>query len=749
MSSYLLELVYEGSGFKQNGTAGENLPMRSLVYLDVNGLWSLADADSEVSMPVLGITINAILAGQRGEILLWGFIASSTWAWTAGGNIYASTTAGGLTGTIPSGAGDVVQPIAVALSSSMILFQGSVSGTASESNALEGSTAYVGFDLTKDSYANYFYCDGTADDVQINSAQAYVVAVGGGSIELERGTYTLANPIIPTGNKLLFKGQGFDTLIDGDGLATTEHAFHITGRNHITIKDLAIQTEGGGGKTSHCIFIEDGCDDLYIKSVHIPDSDDNGIHIEGTSISDVHIHECHIVSTDGNGVWVDMDGGETIENLHIWDCDIESVGGSGIRVEPSDGNNACSISDNTVTASTVTGIMVDDFTGGMITGNASRNNGTHGIHVIGSDEVNIADNSCNGNVGHGIYFEASCDDGLIDGNTCNDNDSGDSATYDGIHIATACTHNTVINNTCLRNNRDGIYVIGIQNQVSVNLTGENGRDGIGVSGGDAQINNNKVYDNSQNAAGTDHGIHVYGSGDRSVINGNIIDGHGDSQEHGIYLGNGAVSCLIQGNHCQDGMGSGIHLSAGNDNNSILNNLLLDNDDYGVDISAGTCDNNRVRENTFEGNVTGAVNDSGTATIFHTKQYYVARDDENIGMIPGKSITIGQTAYIAVHAPYGLQQLMKFNIYVIPNATKGAANWDLETDYGAIGEASGTHGETEAAATYNVTDDTWFEIDAVAAGMFASMVAEDTGGIGLTVSTAGDNVTVVMAEMYYV
>jgi hypothetical protein len=34
-------------------------------------------------------------------------------------------------------------------------------------------------------------------------------------------------------------------------------------------------------------------------------------------------------------------------------------------------------------------------------------------------------------------------------------------------------------------------------------------------------------------------------------------------------------------------------------------------------------------------------------------------------------------------------------------------------------------------------------------MFASLEEEDTGGISLTVSTAGHNVTVVMAEMYYV
>jgi len=746
--TYLLDHKREGGGFVEVGVAGENLGAKKLVYRNVLGVWRLADSDAAATMPVIGMTIGAIPSGRRGNIFLQGFIGDASWAWIIGDEVYASQTPGELTQTLPSGV--VFQQVAIAYEGDLIYFNPSLSGAGGAScTLLEGSTAYVGFDECKQSYVNYWYCDGVADDVQINTAQAYATALGGGSIEFERGVYTLAAPIVPTGNDLWFKGQGTDTLIDGDGLATTEHCFHITARTDIRITDMQIQTQGGGTKTCHCIFIEDGSDGFHIDNVEISDSDDNGIHIEGTSTVNGHIHTCHIEGTDGHGVYVNMDGGETIESLHVSDNEIQNTGGSGIYFDASGGNDACIIDMNIISSPTGVGIYVNDFTGGQITGNISRNSGSHGIHVVGSDEVNVADNRCNGNVGHGILFESSSDEGLIDGNTCNDNDSGDSATYDGIHIATACTHNTVINNTCLRNNRHGIYVIGASNQISVNICGENGEDGIGVSGGDPQVNDNKIYDNSQNSAGTDHGIHIYGSGDRAIVKGNHIDGHGDSQQHGIYLGNGAVSCLIQGNHCQDGMGSGIYLAASNDNNSILGNFLLDNDDYGVEINAGTCDSNRVRNNTFDGNVTGAVSDSGTGTIFHTKQYYVARDDDNVGMIPGKSITNGQTAYIAVHAPYGLQQLMKFNIYVIPNATQAAADWDLETDYGAIGEASGNHGEIENAATYNVTDNVWFEIEAISLGMFASMVEEDTGGIGLTVSTQGHNVTVVMAEMYYV
>ena len=749
MSSYPLELAYIGSGFKQIGTAGETLPARSLVYLDDSGTWSLADADIDTHMPVLGITVGAISSGKTGEVLLWGFIGYTSWSWTPGADLYVSTVAGELTETAPAGGGDIVQPVAAVLSSAMILFQGSVAGGSNVSNTLEGETAFVGSDASKDHYVNYFLTDGAADDVQINAAQAYVVSVGGGSVMLEQDTFVLAAPIIPTGNDVWFKGQGVGTLIDGDALLTTEHAFHITGRSHISISDMAIQTEIGGAKTCHCIFIEDGSDDFGVSNVEILGSDDNGIHVEGTNISGGHIHDCHIVSTDGNGVYVNMDDNNTIELLHISDSDITSVGGTGIFFDASGGNNACSISNNVIASSVGVGIYVDDFTGGHISGNRISLSGSHGIRVVGSDEVNVSGNTSNANAGHGIVFDTSSDDGLIDGNSCNDNDVGDLATYDGIHIETGCTHNTVINNTCLRNNRHGIYAIGLGTQISTNLVGENGEDGIGFSGGDAQVIGNKVYDNSQTAAETSYGIHAYGSGDRAVIMGNHIDGHGDSQEHGIYLGNGAVSCLIEGNHCQDGMGSGIYLSAGNDNNSILGNYLLNNDDYGIEIAADTCDYNLVQQNSFEGNVTGSMSDGGTGTRFRTIQFYCSEADDEFGATPGKSITNGQLAYVGFHLPADLHQIMGVNLYVIPNATQASANWDLASSYGAVGEQYNVHAEAEVAATYNVTDGQLFEVDAFAAGMLASATAHDTGGVSIQVSTAGHALTLVFMEIYYV
>ena len=59
---------------------------------------------------------------------------------------------------------------------------------------LEGATAYVGFDVQKESIENYFLCDGVADDVQIQAAVDYI-GNAGGEVCLEPGTYDITTSI--------------------------------------------------------------------------------------------------------------------------------------------------------------------------------------------------------------------------------------------------------------------------------------------------------------------------------------------------------------------------------------------------------------------------------------------------------------------------------------------------------------------------------------------------------------------------
>jgi hypothetical protein len=66
--------------------------------------------------------MDRVNSGQIVRILDNGFIGRSTWTWTVGGEIYASTTPGALTQTDPSATGDISQIVAVATSPRMIKF---------------------------------------------------------------------------------------------------------------------------------------------------------------------------------------------------------------------------------------------------------------------------------------------------------------------------------------------------------------------------------------------------------------------------------------------------------------------------------------------------------------------------------------------------------------------------------------------------------------------------------------------------
>ncbi len=104
-------------------TAAFDLGARKLVYLDANGQWNVADEDSLSLLPVLGITQHAILAGKKGQVLIWGIIGDSSWTWTPGSAIYASATAGELTQTKPSAQETPhIQSVALPIESTLIMF---------------------------------------------------------------------------------------------------------------------------------------------------------------------------------------------------------------------------------------------------------------------------------------------------------------------------------------------------------------------------------------------------------------------------------------------------------------------------------------------------------------------------------------------------------------------------------------------------------------------------------------------------
>jgi len=115
------------SGITAVMTAGAALTIGQAVYVGgADSKMELADADAAATMPVIALATGTIAEDATGEFLLFGFFRDDTWTWTPGGLLYASTTPGALTQTAPSGTGDQVQVLGVAITADIILFNPSL-----------------------------------------------------------------------------------------------------------------------------------------------------------------------------------------------------------------------------------------------------------------------------------------------------------------------------------------------------------------------------------------------------------------------------------------------------------------------------------------------------------------------------------------------------------------------------------------------------------------------------------------------
>jgi hypothetical protein len=103
-------------------TVGEAVAFPDLLYLKSDGKWWKADADAATSMPGLRMALETKAADGVCQVLRMGRVRDDGWAWTVGGLIYASTTAGGLTQTAPSGSGDQVQVVGIAHHADKMIF---------------------------------------------------------------------------------------------------------------------------------------------------------------------------------------------------------------------------------------------------------------------------------------------------------------------------------------------------------------------------------------------------------------------------------------------------------------------------------------------------------------------------------------------------------------------------------------------------------------------------------------------------
>ena len=120
---------------------------------------------------------------------------------------------------------------------------------------------------------------------------------------------------------------------------------------------------------------------------------------------------------------------------------------------------------------------------------------------------------------------------------------------------------------------------------------------------------------------------------------------------------------------------------------------------------------------------------------------------SFGLVPAMLCVNGNRARISFLVPHDFTAIVEAVICVIPNATQAAANWDLQANFGSVGQGYTVHVTGEGAVTFNVVSGQLFEVQV--ANMLALIVAGDRGGVDLLVSTAGHNVSVMGLKLRYV
>jgi len=137
-------------------------------------------------------------------------------------------------------------------------------------------------------------CDGTADDVQIQTA-IDGLSSGGGKVILSEGTFSITSAINISKSKVTIEGQGRATVIK-IASGSSIHAFTNTASiTDIIIRDLAIDGSVGSGSSS------------IGRAVYI-------LTANRVVVSDLYVHEMYL-----SGIALDICNDILIVNNHVVD----------------------------------------------------------------------------------------------------------------------------------------------------------------------------------------------------------------------------------------------------------------------------------------------------------------------------------------------------------------------------------------------------------------------------------------------
>ena len=511
-----------------------------------------------------------------------------------------------------------------------------------------------------------FVCDGTADEVQIAAALAYVTALGGGEVVLLDGTYEIAVSVTIPAN-ILFRGVGYTTIINYTTVIEENNWALILGGNYIKVRDFKVTVPDGVGYEEYrpslmYIVARTGCEVDRIWFEQDDTASDEGYEwtqdcLDTENCVDLKIRDCHFQDSLNYNVYV-------ITTSQLWY--------SGNHSE--NGYNGSSL--RTITRGTVTDNIHEE--------ELSSGNGTY---------VSICNNSFKR-----LLF-SSCDYCVISGNTLET--SGDGLYCD------AGTYNVISGNTIFGSNGDGIYLTTQANYNTITGNTITGSAGSGIQTINCLVNTivgNTFSFNVQHGIEIDCSVANQGYG--TVITGNICEGNGTG-------GGVAYDGINLDGYCHETL--------------ISNNQCNDNDRYGINLEDANSTNNRVKDNIMTGNTTGAFNDIGTDTKLATKTFsFIAGGDLDGTALWANYVSATASAkgwevddaadwaQALGQLPLELQQIVRFKIWAValgaPIGGGGHMHLEINMNAGASNLAYTT--EPVALANFNGEEADYVATDVV-------------------------------------
>jgi len=328
-----------------------------------------------------------------------------------------------------------------------------------------------------------YYCDGTADDIQINAAIVAVNAAGGGTVFIKAGTYSIVNPILMLAN-VSFVGENWSAKITMPA-TTNKNFINVTTVDNVQLKDFQIDGSGQTASLS-CGIVASTTNNLIIENLYIHNCYNMGI-------------ECPNVSYYT----------KILRNL-VTDC------AYGIHTRLVNGL----IDGNIVLRSNVDNIYLHTGTDGCIVSNNTCNDAVtrNGISQDLGRDVVYSGNICRNNTWFGIYVELVLTPVTIENNICTENG------ISGIRV-TSTPGAVVVGNYC-RGCDSGISVRGDYSVISGNKSERNSSSGIVIDRNKyVTCQGNVVFNNSQLLLSTSYGIHIFSLSPnystRNLVSGNI------------------------------------------------------------------------------------------------------------------------------------------------------------------------------------------------------------------------------------